>query len=287
MRIPSKTTDIVVHLMGGLANQMFQYAAALALAERLGGRVHLDRTAYERGENWPYQLDVWQIPQDFRSIPPRPRGVGKLLKSSPVMYFRESHFHVDERFFSLTGNPIYLHGYFQSARYFENAESALRKRFRPVQALGAKALEWQGRIDGLECPVSLHVRRGDYLKHADTHTNTGMDYYRRATEVMQGMSGGRAHFVIFSDDPAWCRENFRWLAQSTVVESDGPAVEEMLLMARCHHHIVANSSFSWWGAWLNARPEKRVVAPYLWFTREVQFSKSPVDLHMPGWIVLR
>ncbi|MBS1565210.1 MAG: alpha-1,2-fucosyltransferase, partial [Bacteroidetes bacterium] len=132
--------------------------------------------------------------------------------------------------------------------------------------------------------VSLHIRRGDYVTVAHTnqlHGTCSIDYYQRAAELIADVSPDPV-FYIFSDDIAWVRENLQLPFPIVFVEGndEAHAYEDMRLMSRCRHHILANSSFSWWGAWLNGRPDKIVVAPQKWMNND---SIVPKDLIPVSW----
>jgi hypothetical protein len=159
-----------------------------------------------------------------------------------------------------------LVGYWQSERYFEGLEEALRHELAPRRALTAGAAALREQIEAAG-GVSVHVRRGDFARNPEAHRAHGTcspDYYRRAMSLLDDRMGGPQYFV-FSDDPAWVVENLRH-SRLTVVSQAGIApVEELTLMTHCRAHITANSSFSWWGAWLGRNPAKAVIAPKTWF----------------------
>jgi hypothetical protein len=135
--------------------------------------------------------------------------------------------------------------------------------------------------------VSLHIRRGDYVSnptHNAMHGVCGLDYYRRAVQHI-GKHVDEPVFFLFSDDPAWVAENLKIDASTVLVDHNGPDTpcEDLRLMSRCAHHVIANSSFSWWGAWLNSSSKKRIVAPTPWFQDP---SIDTRDLIPEGWVTL-
>jgi hypothetical protein len=137
-----------------------------------------------------------------------------------------------------------------------------------------------------EMSVSVHVRRGDYATSPEALKTHGLmedDYYRRACGVMRDLHPG-CRFYVFSDDPTAAAELFSGQKDVTVLPA-GRWERDLYLMHRCRHHITANSSFSWWGAWLG-RPGGTVVAPRLWFSRDVLATKCVVDLYPDHWITL-
>jgi hypothetical protein len=300
MTANSATNDIVVTLLrGGLGNQMFQYAAALGLAERHNKALELDISAFEDYKVWPYQLDCLKVPQSIYRGPPLTRPVSNSLiarvmrKINPghsFRIYREPHFHFDPAVLTLADHEILLDGYFQSPRYFEGAEALLRERFQPEAPLTDIAADWASRIDASPCSVSLHVRRGDYLTADASLMHTAMDkgYYDRAIALMKDLVGPEAEFFLFSDEPDFMVEAFADLPRAHVVRSDPSAPwEDMFLMARCKHNIIANSSYSWWGAWLNQAQGKRVIAPARWFTPDKLAACNVLDLYPADWILLK
>ena len=153
-------------------------------------------------------------------------------------------------------------------------------------AVGARERGLVRRIDAVNA-VSLHVRRGDYVDNPSTnrwHGICSLDYYQRALDYI-GFHAEAPHLFVFSDDQKWTRANLRFAAATTFVEINPPdrGYRDMSLMARCRHHIIANSSFSWWGAWLNPSHEKIVVAPKQWFSAARNDTR---DLIPPGWVRL-
>jgi hypothetical protein len=145
-----------------------------------------------------------------------------------------------------------------------------------------------GRIQASRLPISVHVRRGDYLNPstAKFHGILGEPYYRQALARIEAAIGGGAALFVFSDDPAAAEQVLNFVPKSRLVHVRGEPErpwEDMALMARCRHHIIANSSFSWWGAWLNPFPDKVVIAPRAWFAPTELKRHNTADLYPPGW----
>lgn len=295
-----ETDSVVIRLVGGLGNQLFQYAAALALAMRQEKELLLDLSAFQAYRLRSYQLDRLRIPQDIcpgaalggpvsasfaARVMRRLRG-GTMLRDG---VYREPHFHFDPAFFSLAGQEILLDGYFQSPRYFHGVETLLRDRFQPVAPLTPMASSWAERIAASPFAVSLHVRRGDYVTTAAAlHAALDQSFYDRAVALMQDLVGPQAEFFLFSDEPDFIAQAFAKLPRAHVVRSDPAASwEDMFLMARCQHHIIANSSYSWWGAWLNPNHTKRVIAPARWFTPDKLATCNVLDVYPDDWILLK
>jgi len=295
-----ETDPVVIRLVGGLGNQMFQYAAALALAMLQEKELLLDLSAFQAYQLRSYQLDRLRIPQDIYSGAALGGPVSasfaarvmRRLKGGPTLrdgVYREPHFHFDPAFFSLAGQEILLDGYFQSSRYFPGVESLLRDRFQPVAPFTPMATSWAEQIAASPCAVSLHVRRGDYVTTAAVvHAALDQGYYDRAVALIQSLLGPQAEFFLFSDEPDFVAQAFAKLPRAHVVRTDQSAPwEDMFLMARCQHHIIANSSYSWWGAWLNAGPSKRVIAPARWFTPDKLATCNVLDVYPDDWILLK
>ena len=302
---PGTNGTVIIRLDGGLGNQMFQYAAALGLAVRQDKALKMEASAFEACEKRSYQLDCLKVPQDLytgaplfqpasNSIPARvlSRIKRDVFKASalPKGVYCEPHFHFDPAFFKLSGIEILLNGYFQSPRYFESVAELLRERFQPAAPLSAKAADWAAKIAASPCPVSLHVRRGDYLQapYSALHDALDRGYYDRAVNLVQRLAGEKVEFFLFSDEPDFIADAFADLPRAHVVRS-GPSAswEDMFLMARCRHNIIANSSYSWWGAWLNPAKDKRVIAPARWFTPGKLATCNVLDLYPDDWILLK
>ncbi|PKO82911.1 MAG: alpha-1,2-fucosyltransferase [Betaproteobacteria bacterium HGW-Betaproteobacteria-11] len=292
---------IVVRISGGLGNQMFQHAAGLALAQRHGVALRFDlewfdRTQLHQGLELPrvFGLDVlrasesemrqvlrWCSHSLARRIMARP--VFRSLR--PTSWVIEPHFHYWPGFEAI-GPFAYLEGYWQSARYFAAIEPEVRARFRfalPLDARSAALAEQMAACNS----VSLHVRCGDFSRDPTVRRVHGVDlsaYYPAAvTEITRRVASPR--FFVFSDEPEWVAKNLALPGPITLVDHNrGPdSYRDMQLMAACRHHLIANSSFSWWGAWLNPSPEKIVIAPRQWF-RVTSFDTK--DIYCPGWIIL-
>jgi hypothetical protein len=204
--------------------------------------------------------------------------------------YREPHFHYDPAVLSLMADEILLDGYFQSPRYFDGVEPLLRERFQLKAPLTKRAACWAEKIAASPCSVSLHMRRGDYLTAVASAVHSALDksYYDRAVALIHDFVGHEADFFLFSDEPDFIAQAFSGLPRAHVVRSDPSASwEDMFLMARCRHHIIANSSYSWWGAWLNPAKDKRVIAPARWFTPEKLATCNVLDLYPDDWILLK
>jgi hypothetical protein len=290
---------VVVRLLGGLGNQMFQYACGRAVAARAGVSFRLDTSDIEHSTPAAprrYQLDVFNIAAtlvaseelDRLFEPPQKislwqKWIGGGSKHAPMSRVVERHFHFDPAILE-AGDNVYLDGYFQSEKYFLDQAEIIRRDFTL-----RRELEFRLNRDLLpqvqQCEsVSLHVRRGDFAFHKETNQFHGLcppEYYRRCLEHVAAQVRNPVVF-LFSDEPDWVRDNFH-LTQPVTLVSNGRLqdYEELLLMSHCRHHIIANSSFSWWGAWLDPRPDKIVCAPEHWFADKLM---NTSDLIPAGWI---
>lgn len=258
---------ITARLHGRLGNQMFQYAAARGLAARLNTGVALDtRLAQSRGEG--VLTRVFDLP-----LAP-PEALPPLKSDAPLRYAawrltsprfrREDGLGYNPAFESFTDGS-YLHGYWQSERYFAHVSGDIHNDFTFPAASSSENREMAARIgDGLS--IALHVRRGDYLS-LGAHVLCDQAYYDAAlARILDGLEGEPTIYV-FSDDPDWVRDNLPLPCPRVIVDFNGPETdyEDMRLMSLCDHNIIGNSSFSWWGAWLNGNPDKRVAGPARWF----------------------
>jgi hypothetical protein len=181
------------------------------------------------------------------------------------------------------GTGVVLDGYFQSWRYFAEQERAIRAGLTLRHPLSGDNAELARRI-AADNAICVHVRRGDYVKNAVNvayHGALDLSYYQRALEVLGAATKG-AVLYVFSDDPAWSREHIKLGLPTVVIEPSHPdrPWEDLCLMSACRHFIIANSSFSWWGAWLATHADKRVVAPKVWFAGA---DHDTADLCPPDW----
>jgi hypothetical protein len=280
----------------GLGNQLFQYALARSLSTRKELDYRLDTSFFATSvfQKHPrvYQLNQFNIqeklatPEELRPfvqpslLEKRWRSLElRLLPYHKQSFVSEKRLDFDENIFRVR-DEAYLLGYWQDIRYFSDIEAPLREEltFRcPPKGRNKELLD---RIVNTSS-ISLHIRRGDYLTDSFTIANVGrcdMDYYQRAVEEIAREITDPIIYV-FSDDPDWVKENFRIPFQLVFVDNnpEEKAVEDLRLMSACRYHITANSSFSWWGAWLSAHPEKKVITPRIWR------SKGPDMFLPPGW----
>lgn len=262
--------------MGGLGNQMFQYSTAKALALVSKQKLILDVNMLNQDSLRSYDLGIFDnITEEIASetlrnqlFPKRNLLSRKRVKQATIHHYKEQHFNFDQRFLQLSGDN-YLEGYFQSEQYFLHEEQKIRHSFN------FPALRHHSTINDLKkinstLSVSVHFRRGDYIQNPKVTNYHGICsdiYYLQSMRCIQ-KAHPKAHFFIFSDDIEWVKQ------QSFLKEFDHSLIEnltekkdweDMLLMSQCKHNITANSSFSWWGAWLNSYQDKKIISPKNWF----------------------
>lgn len=281
---------------------MFQYAAGRAVSVRLKAPLFLDIGGYDT--NVPpyrkYELDKFNIQaqpasaDELRFFSKKSRCSlfkEKFLSGFRTNYsdgiFKESTFRYDSRIKTLK-SPALLIGYWQSEMYFSDIAQLIRKEFVSTISNDLASEKIINEIKLLSNrSVSLHVRRGDYVTDVHTasyHGTCNLDYYNRACARIATVVDS-PHFFVFSDDPSWINKNFVLKYPYTVVSLDSqtPAINELMIMKACTHHIIANSTFSWWGAWLGGQAQKIVIAPKLWFKNAPHDTS---DLLPKSWITV-
>lgn len=289
--------------MGGLGNQMFQYAAARRLAHFNNTNLKIDLSWFDNicevDSFRAYALDEFAIQESFATreevdaLKFQAQGffAGLLTKTmgrqtgGARSYIREKQFHLDPDILHLN-DGVYLDGYWQSEKYFKDIETIIRQEFTIKSEMTVKSLAIKNQIKSTNS-VSLHIRRGDYVSNPHTkkyHGSCNVKYYFRCVENLT-LKVKHPHFFVFSDDPEWTRVNLKLPYPATFVDHNPPekGYEDLKLMSLCKNHIIANSSFSWWGAWLNPDSDKTVIAPDRWFNQE---DIDTTDLLPETWIRL-
>lgn len=275
----------IIRMTGGLGNQMFQYALYLKLQSQ-GKEVKFDDiTEYEGRKARPILLwcfgieypsasreEINGLTDGFMDLRSRIR---RKIFGRKSMEYREKEGCFDEQV--LMKESAYLTGYFQSEKYFGNIRGKVRESFcfseRIWSGLSKELMEkikgYQGKIENAKA-VSVHIRRGDYLENNAVYGGICTEeYYKEAIAVLKGKVPD-AVFVVFSNEPEWAKNwitgNFENRDDFVVIEgtTEDTGYLDLFLMSRCHHYIIANSSFSWWGAWLNTNKDKIVIAPSKW-----------------------
>lgn len=290
---------IVTALNGGLGNQMFQYAVGRRIALERDDILKLEVSNFERSPNRTYRLHAFSIKQSFCTAAETALFEGREPHRRALRFILRTF--VSSRQYTVLGDPevfvytsdalsipgnLLLKGYWQNHRYFETIESVLRKDFALKSELSAATKAMSKRIRSHNS-VSLHIRRGDYVSDPKIRAlhGTSLDHYYQMAVKLIAQKVPDLHFFVFSDEPGWAHENLDLGYPSTIVDHNGPDkdYEDMYLMSLCQHHIIANSSFSWWGAWLGRNREKVIIAPRQWLTTE-KYDTSQVT--PPDWIRL-
>lgn len=285
----------IIRISAGLGNQMFQYALYLSLRE-INPDIAIDISEFKyRKHHQGYELErIFNITPKVASE----LEVAKMVDTSKAFwatlrrklfgtkiangtYIKESGFNYQEGFAQM--QDTYFEGFWQSYRYFEQIVSLIRKEFSFKEPLTERNQECAEQISSTES-VSIHIRRGDYTK-SRRWQNIGSicnsDYYNWAMASMNA-SIPNAQYFIFSDDIKWVRENLN-IPNATYIDwnSGAASYNDLRLMSLCKHNIIANSSFSWWGAYLNNNEDKIVIAPSKWY----RDTPTP-DLLPPSWITI-
>lgn len=283
---------IIVKIIGGLGNQMFQYAYAKSLQQK-GFQVVIDISAFESYKlHGGYQLDKYNI--DLNSSTKEENSKfytnsltyrvmrklnivnSKIVKEKSLLFY-DKLFHIED--------GCYLDGYFQCEKYFKDIREVIIKNFTINQDLSNYTKDIENKIKNIRNSCSLHIRRGDFInsKNINIHGSCDIVYYLNAIKYLEEKIEDINYF-IFSDDIEWVKENLA-IKNAIYVYSKEKRIphEDIYLMSLCKNNIIANSSFSWWGAWLNKNEKKIVIAPKRWFVDDKLESQSK-DIVCESWI---
>lgn len=291
---------IIPQIIGGLGNQMFQYAAGRALALRNNTSLLLDISGFENYSlHQGFELQrVFSCPIEIASVADVRTLLGWQSSDKVRRVLLRPHFAALRRR-ALVAEPhfnywpgiveappdCYLIGYWQSEKYFSDVAATIRSDFTFRPELDGRNAELAAAMSRANS-VSLHIRRGDYARNPKTlatHGLCSLEYYQAAIKHIAERVES-PNFFIFSDDIPWAQENLKMAFSCQFIghNQEAQSFVDMQLMSQCKHHIIANSSFSWWGAWLDPSPQKIVVAPQKWFA-----NSTPVDDLIPGsWVRL-
>tara|TARA_B110000211_G_C14062851_1_gene546384 strand:- start:496 stop:1338 length:843 start_codon:yes stop_codon:yes gene_type:complete len=277
---------IYTRIRGGLGNQLFQYCVARTLADQLDVDLGLDIREYNSKSTFKMGLYSFDIRCDLN-----PNGLikhknnGKVLFALEKLLGKQKHVYY-EPFLSFDKTVLkkldgtYLKGYWQSEKYFKNKKNILND-LQIIIPPSKKNLLTKDKIQNCNS-ISLHIRRGDYVSNV-AHGTCDLSYYKKAVQHFINLYGKNIVVFAFSDDPNWVLENLKLPVSVQFVNHNSSEYnyEDMRLMSICNHNIIANSSFSWWGAWLNKNPEKTIIAPKRWFANKKIENK---DIIPKGWI---
>ena len=292
---------VIVSLYGGLGNQLFQYAVARSLATKNNASLVLDIAWFDIADSLKdtttrkYALKSFGIDCEIQTIglPWQKNGfLRRLLRrfswlfkvfANDFLICNEKSALFDFDLLNQTG-PLWLNGYWQSYKYFDSISEVIRKEIGTIRFLSVSSQKVLNGIVNCES-ICVHVRRGDYVSNANAnkvHGLCGVEYYKKAIKLVAENLDNPVIY-IFSDDPDWVRINLKNPYKTIVVDVNGTedVCQDLWLMSSCKHFIIANSSLSWWGAWLSLSENKVVVAPKKWFANK---SYDTSDLIPPDWI---
>lgn len=287
--------SIIVKLQGGLGNQLFQYAAgrAFSIYKNTNLKLDLDFFAFPK-QNTPrtYALNAFSIQasiataKDIEQIKPNilNRSIQYLLPYYRRTFLNEQcEFCYDPNILKCRGN-VYLSGYFQSEKYFKHIEETIKADFTLKDAPNSANSFLLQKIKASNS-VAIHIRHGDYVSNNIINSYHGvcnLEYYEKAVNHIATETN--LNYFIFSDDPNWCKLNLGFLNNQTIIDCNQLMPhEDLRLMSHCKHFIIANSTFSWWGAWLSLNPTKIVIAPKRWLNVNTQDLR---DLFPSNWILI-
>ena len=253
---------IISQIKDGVGNQLFRYAAGRRLAHKLNTEFKIDKSEYVDNKFRTYVLDQFNVQENF-ATPAEVESLIKLREGTDLGYEKIPWDFIPEAL--NWPNNLYLVGAWEDERYFADIADILRKEFTLKNPLGAAAQYWQKKIFAAQCSVSLHVRHGDFAYNplVSAHLSNVIlptDYYCDCVNQLKQHNNITA--FVFSNNLRWCEENLRLNVPTEFVAGDGLTdVEELYLMSLCQHNVIANSTFSWWAAWLNSNPIKKVFMP--------------------------
>ena len=290
--------SIIIRLAGGLGNQLYVYAFGRALSLQTGRPLLLETRNTTRDQFRNYELAVFNIQEQHVDLLTQwctrwaaSYSTGKLFRTlCPLAWnykiLQDKAVGFDPSVFDLKMGTIVIEGYWQSFKYFEPYQDIIRTELAFNKGPTAQNARMIDEIKGVQS-VAVHVRRGDYATNPNNNASIGtcsLEYYQKANNFIK-QHIREPHFFVFTDDPEWAKEKLTFPGPSKVIDHNlGKAdYEDFRLMTHCKHFIIANSSFSWWGAWLASYPEKSVIAPRNWFKVD---TFPPEDRIPKEWIRL-
>lgn len=290
---------IISNLIGGLGNQMFQYALGRKLSKMHKTGLRIDISGFQIYHLRQFELNDFNIKTQALNEEEKNENekeynklyFNKFLKKiGRLPYYmeyvvNEKGFRFDKNIFK-TSKFVYLNGYWQSELYFKDIRDELLNEFSLKSSPSKTNKEILKEIESYES-VAIHIRRGDYIKNKQTNAVHGVcskEYYSKAIKLITTKLP-KVRFFIFSDDIQWCKKNYGQFSNFTIIDNSNKGIEDMMLMSRCKHFIIANSSFSWWGAWLGRSKDKIIICPQKWFNI-MDNDHDTTDLIPREWIKL-
>ena len=252
---------IVVKLQGGLGNQLFQWAFGKNLSILNNTKLYLDSNFYK--------VDIPGVTKRVFSLNKFPfldYNLTDTIESNNKKFLRIT----EESFLNIeydNSYNYYLDGYFQSEKFFIESSDLIKNLLRPSDDVSSMI---KCKYSIVDSSISMHIRRTDYVTSNGYHPVQSIEYYKEAIEII----GDYNNIFIFSDDINWCKENLKF--DNMVFVDGNDDVEDLWIMSMCNHNIIANSSFSWWGAWLNNNPDKKIIAPKKWFGDSVNINSNEI-----------
>jgi hypothetical protein len=298
---------IISRIAGGLGNQLFQYGFGLYLSKKNECEYYLyidNRYEETSSTQRTFNLNDFQFKIGFASesnikkLVPYIENINlyRLIRKCKVKYpflpfnknhLVESNYYFDERYVENRDTNLFLDGYWQSYKYVDEVRNILIRQFVLNEKFNIESNFFYNKIINSPNSVSIHVRRGDYISNKSNQEKYGtcdMDYYRLAIKRIEALKGEKTVYFIFSDDIDWVKDNFKQLREVVFVSSSNPSVD-LKLMSMCNSNIIANSTFSWWGAYLNQNKSKIVIHPKQWLKDENENKKMKL-LFPPDWIAI-
>jgi hypothetical protein len=262
--------------LGQLGNQMFQYASIKGICKNKGydfclsnhEKVHIDFLGNKLRTEIFIPFKLTHFNRDNIKLPPQ-----------NIQTLQERHFHFDEDLYNNCPDNINLFGYFQTEKYFSHIRKELLEDFEFVDSIKNPCEQM---IKTFDNPIALHIRRGDYLINSGNHNNLTLDYYEKALSYFDS----DREVIIFSDDPKWCKEQKVFEDDRFLISDSGDPYIDLCLMSMCVDFIIANSTYSWWGAWLSKNENKKIVTSSEWFGPNNQHHDIK-DLFPESWIVIK
>jgi hypothetical protein len=301
---------IIIRIKGGLGNQLNQYATALSLAYKYNGRIKLELSFFDIEEhasdfglkylNFNYDVsNQREISKLVAFKQGRANSLEKLVYGIKNQYFKKIKKTFIEDGFGYKPSrsildakpPVFIDGWCQKEAYFHSIRNQLKIIYKPKRELSGSAKKYLKTIKSTNS-VSIHIRRGDYLKN-NTFKTLSLSYYKKGIEIIK-QNVVQPEFYLFSDDLEWVKQKFSWLSNSTIVEiieDEGKGnpvfIEDFTLMKYCKFNIIANSSFSWWASYLNENHSNLVLSPKIWFD-DVQYQQSWSNnlVNQDNWIIV-
>lgn len=274
--------QIIVNLCGRLGNQLFEYATGKVVSLITGAALVLNissENAINTNENSIFQLNIVEAQQKFSTE-------GRYSFSEKIRIKEKNYKDVKKILKHSTEKRVLIDSYFQNERYFKKYKTQIKKMFVPKTKLSSRYYNYLYEVKKVNS-VSIHIRRGDYLQFNNIYVNLSKPYYTRAIRYINKKIKTPV-FYVFSDDIEWCKQHQKEILPSKykyVFVDQLNAIEALFLMSKCKHNITANSTFSWWAAWLNDYRKKIVITPLTWFHKKPKALNY--DIPPNSWVKLK